>query len=251
MARQIPKLNVASAEHPACVQIDSSEWSRIEDAYGSPISNAVRKEIQSLTNKFPEFGVLELNAPSVADAMHRTRALKKAASGLLQELGKGRTSEAVLEADRTIEKHLRLMGSGSADGFERVADMASCLVAACGKAVNELEDRKSIGLKDREHWQLWVYRLLATLKKHGLPAGIWKAREGTKDWPSAPVRLIKALQDCIPPEYRYRANSDEALSAAIVKARHEMRPAAGDRNVRRSNKRPGGRRHGTDKPSRH
>ena len=103
MARQIPKLNVASAEHPACVQIDSSEWSRIEDAYGTPIPNAVREEIQSLTNRFLEFGVFELTAAPVADAIRRVTGLDKAANTLLQELCKGRASDAVIAADRTIE----------------------------------------------------------------------------------------------------------------------------------------------------
>jgi hypothetical protein len=103
MARQIPKLNVAWAEHPARVQVASSKWSRIEDAYGTPIPNAVREEIQSLTNRFLEFGVFELTAAPVADAIRRVTGLDKAANTLLQELCKGRASDAVIAADRTIE----------------------------------------------------------------------------------------------------------------------------------------------------
>src|SRR6516165_502065 len=77
VTRPIQKLNVAWAEHPARVQIDSFEWSRIEDAYGSLIPNAVREEIQSLTNRFLEFGMFELTAAPVADAIRRITALDK------------------------------------------------------------------------------------------------------------------------------------------------------------------------------
>jgi hypothetical protein len=144
------------------------------------------------------------------------------------------------------------MSAERAHTFQGVADMVSCLIAACRKAAAKLEERKSSGFKNREHWQRWVHRVRTTVEKHGLPTGVRKDREGNKDWQaSAYVRLIKALQHCIPREYRYRANSDEALSAAISTACREMRPAPGDRNVRRSNRRPRGRRHGTDKPSRH
>src|SRR5262245_3102615 len=207
MARQIPKLNVAWAEHPARVQIASSEWSRIEDAYGSPIPNAVREEIQSLTNRFLEFGVFELTAAAVADAIRRATRLDKAANTLLQELCKGRASDAVTAADRTIQRHLARMSAENPHTFGSVADMVSCFIAACGKAATELEERKSSGFKNREHWQLWVYRVRATVEKHGLQAGIRKDRGGNTGWQaSAFPRLIKALQDCIPHEYRYRAN---------------------------------------------
>ena len=239
MARQIPKLNVAWAEHPARVRIDSSEWSRIEDAYGSPIPNALREEIQSLTNRFLEFGVFELTAAPVADAIRRITKLNKAASGLFRELGKSRADDAVIAADRTIQRHLRRMSAENPHTFESVADMVSYFITACGKAAAELEERKSSGFKDREHWRLWVHRVQMTLKKHGLQAGIRKDREGNTGWQaSAFVRLIKALQDCIPPEYRYRANSEEALSAAISKACREMRPPGGGQNTRRSAKPP-------------
>jgi hypothetical protein len=107
--------------------------------------------------------------------------------------------------------------------------MASCLLAACRKAAKELEDRKPSGLRKNEHWGLWVYRLRVSMEKHGLPAGIWKDHDGNKDGrPSAFVRLIKALQGCIPFEYRYLARSDKAFSAAISTACKAMPP---DRDV--------------------
>jgi hypothetical protein len=226
------------------VQIDSSEWSRIEDAYGSPIPNAVREEIQSLTNRFLEFGMFELTAAPVADAIRRITALDKAANALLQELCKGQASDAVIAADRTIEEYLGLMSAERAHTFQGVADMVSCLIAACRNAAAKLEERKSSGFKDREHWRLWVYRVRATVEKHGLPTGVRKDRSGHRDWQaSAYVQLIKALQHCIPREYRYRANSDEALSAAILKACREMQPSPLIR-IRE-------RRRGSVKPLRH
>src|SRR5262249_28378355 len=150
---------------------------------------------------------------------------------------KGRASDAVIAADRTIEAYLGLMSAERAHTFQGVADMVSCLIAACRKATAKLEERKSSGFKNREHWQLWVHRVQMTLKKNGLQAGIGKDRGGNRGWrASVFARLIKALQDCIPPEYRYRANSEEALSAAISKACREMRPPGGGQNTRRSAK---------------
>jgi hypothetical protein len=207
------------------VQIGPSDWSQIENSYGCSIPNAVREEIQSLTNQFLEFAAFELAAAPVIDAVHRTRVLGRAASVLLQELCSGRASDAVLAADRTIDRHLRLLSADNAYSLDRVADMASSVIAACGKASRELDERKLGGLQIGEHWRLWVSRIRTCLKEHGLPAGVRKDRDGNKDWTvSASVALIKALQDCIPPEYRCRASTDEALSAAISKACREMRP---------------------------
>jgi hypothetical protein len=242
LSKVIQRLDTAWVAQRIHVQIGASDWSRIEVSYGFSIPNPVREEIQSLTNKFLEFAAFELAAAPVIDAVQRTRALEKAARVLLQELCSERASDAVLAADRTIERQLRLLRADSTHSLERVADMASFVIAASGKASRELDERKLGGLQIGEHWRLWVSRIRTCLKEHGLPAGVRKDRHGNKDWMvSASVSLIKALQDCIPPEYRYWANSDEALSAAISKACREMRPPAASAVAEKSGtKRPRG-----------
>jgi hypothetical protein len=81
---------------------------------------------------------------------------------------------------RRFERHLRLLSADNAYSLDRVADMASSVIAACGKASRELDERKPGGLQSGEHWRLWVSRIRTCLKEHGLPAGVRKDRDGNQ-----------------------------------------------------------------------
>jgi hypothetical protein len=95
----------------------------------------------------------------------------------------------------------------------------------------ELEERASNGLSEDAHWKLWVRRLTEIAEKYGLPHGVRKDRRKDRSsdphalWKPSPfVRLIKALQNYLPAQYRKTASdSDDALSQAINLARAEYR----------------------------
>ena len=145
--RITPKLNVAWVEGRPYVQLESSEWSQLEAAYGQPLPATLRVQIQDLTNKFLEFAVFELAAAPVSDAIHRAEMLSKPAATLLEILCVGHDNHAVMAADRVIEKHLRDLSVARPYSFDLIRDMASCLVAACRKAAKDLDDGKPSGLR--------------------------------------------------------------------------------------------------------
>jgi hypothetical protein len=220
-----PKLNVAWVEgRRPYVQLKPSDWSQIETAYGQPLPDTLRIEIEDLTNKFLEFAVFELAAAPVSDAIDRAETLSKRAAALLKMLYADHDNHAVMKADLTIEKHLRELSLANPYDLNLIRDMASCLVGACRKAAKDFEDNKPIGLRKWEHWQLWVYRLKMTFEKHGLCATARRDRQGNEDWnPSPFVSFIAALQQCIPSKYR-RASTPEGLSKDVSLAWKEMRP---------------------------
>jgi hypothetical protein len=95
-----PKLNVAWVEGRPYVQLESSEWSQLEAAYGQPLPATLRVQIQDLTNKFLEFAVFELAAAPVSDAIDRAEMLSKPGATLLEILCVGHDNHAVMAADR-------------------------------------------------------------------------------------------------------------------------------------------------------
>jgi hypothetical protein len=226
-----PKLNVAWVEgRRPYVQKKSFGWSQLEAAYGQPLPATLRVQIQDLTNKFLEFAVFELAAAPVSDAIHRAEMLSKPAATLLEILCVGHDNHAVMAADRVIEKHLSLLSVASPYSFDLIRDMASCLVAACRKAVKDLDDAKPSGLRKGENWGLWVYRLKVSFENHGLCATARTDYEGNAAWKPSPfVSLIHTLQGYIPSEYR-RVSTPEGLSKAISRAWKEMRPPSSDKS---------------------
>jgi hypothetical protein len=231
-----PKLNVAWVEGRPYVQLESSEWSQLEAAYGQPLPATLRVQIQDLTNKFLEFAVFELAAAPVSDAIERAEMLSKPGATLLEILCVGHDNHAVMAADSVIEKHLRDLSVAHPYSFDLIRDMASCLVAACRKAARELEARKPSGLREGEHWQRWVYRLKVSFENHGLRATARTDYEGNAAWKPSPfVSLIDTLQDYIPSKYR-RVSTPEGFSKAISRAWKEMRPPSSDKSRRRTKK---------------
>jgi hypothetical protein len=66
--------------------IASSDWSRIETAYGKQLSTAIRAEIYAATKEFLYWASLERNAGPMADAEQQIKSISAAASGLWQHL---------------------------------------------------------------------------------------------------------------------------------------------------------------------
>ena len=223
------KLNFASIDHYPVFDHPARpvDWQRVETVYGSSIPEAARAEIIEITNKFLMFSAFALAAPSLPEALERVDAFNRHAGDLLATACDRSGSYA---EDRLIDKHLQLASAGRYD-LTVAADLASCLKAACANTKRELEKRASNGLSADAHWKLWVRRLIEIVEKYSLPHRVRKDRRkhGSSDphalWKPSPfVRLIKALQNYLPAQYRKTASdSDDALSQAINLARAEYR----------------------------
>jgi hypothetical protein len=115
----------------------------------------------------------------------------------------------------------------SVDDYERVERVINpfmnFVVASCDKALRELEsDLASKEAQDARHpWEDWIVELTDCFDHYGLPTGaskdIDKAKPGRR--PSKFVIFIRELQQLIEPQYRQHTHSDEALTAAINRAR--------------------------------
>ena len=97
------------------------------------------------------------------------------------------------------------------------------VVASCDERLPDLEaDLASKGAQDASHpWEDWILELIGLFDQYGLPTSAAKdadkAKPGRK--PSKFVVFISELQQLIEPQYRQHTHSDEALAAAITRAR--------------------------------
>jgi hypothetical protein len=125
------KLNFASIDHYPVFDHPARpvDWQRVETVYGSSIPEAARAEIIEITNKFLMFSAFALAAPSLPEALERVDAFNRHAGDLLATACDRSGSYA---EDRLIDKHLRLASAKRYD-LTVVADVASCLKAACAK----------------------------------------------------------------------------------------------------------------------
>jgi len=223
------KINSASLEAPPPV-IDAAaqpvEWAKIEDAYGCVIPARARVQMVEVANKYLEFSAFALAARPLSESIDRAQAIKKSAAALLGHLAEQTANDLV--ADGSIERNLAgLSFPPNRYNLTSAADLLSCLIAACSKAINDLDSGASSGLCKDEHWRLWVRRMTEISEQHSLPTRVRKDRDGNIAWSPSPfVFLICAIQDQFPSEHcrvGRREPASEALSQAIVAARREVR----------------------------
>jgi hypothetical protein len=112
--------------------------------------------------------------------------------------------------------------AGSATGRRQatllLADLLSRFMMACDRAESELKMFRKAGLFDGDAWNEWVASIRDSLKKQGL--GITTALSSNIEQPYLPpfVRLIKALQKCLPAESVPQHTTREALAKAVQRA---------------------------------
>jgi hypothetical protein len=231
------------------VRIIAAGWTAIEQAYGQAIPEEARAEIEHHTNQYLEFAAFEKAAAPLRDVVSRIDEISKPAWALLVALegdkdGQIRPhqpTEAETEAKIGIGKHLRLLHAG-APSLADISQAIYDLVQACRDAKAVMEGRVPLvvveGATDfgpycrwpaiwaatfryKEHWELWVRRIQATLMEHGLDAGTGKNFKANNNKPLPLQRLIRVLQLCIPSEYRHHENSESALAKALLEATRE------------------------------
>lgn len=223
---RVHRLNVAWLDEPPPI-IDCFEWETIEGAYGAIPENA-RAEISRDTNRYLELSSFARAALPVAEASDRAKKIRHSAQDLFEKLSI--QSDSLWAADRAIGNHLKAFGATKpyALDFDLVADVLSCLIAACAKTESDLSARApDDGLDADEHWRHWVRKITRIAERYKLPRGVRKDRHGNENWKPSPfVALIEGLQNQkqFPEEHRRQCANYEALSQAIVLARQKTSP---------------------------
>jgi len=211
--------------------IADAAWKAIETAYGRELSPAVREEMGSATAQYVDFATAEKAAPPSLPARRRIERLRKRAKQLLEELDERNSFAAPapeLYADELIYFHLyprsnpkallpgrrHLLLAPSSAEVERI-------VAGCDAALSEMGRTSAPGYwHEGSSWNSWVVQLTEIAASHGLPVGAAvTVKKAEPDQYSPFIRLVQALQRCLPSDLRRSMLSDDALTEAIKRAR--------------------------------
>jgi hypothetical protein len=237
MARRVRTLPIASASEEPKFEINTTDWPRIESAYGHALPQSTRDEILKLTTSFVHFAPFETTAEPLKAARDMAIAWKRAAANLQHALHGDGCSDALVFAKRRVRMHF----IDARDArfvqrphfFEDLSGVLTSFIVACNKAVADMDDPGLPELRQGERWENWVRSLTRTLDEAGLPTG---ARKDSADLveKSAFTNLVAALQNLAPAKIRRSTQSLSALAKAVQRARtipgtgHSTPPVAND-----------------------
>jgi hypothetical protein len=217
MARRVRTLPIASASEEPKFEINTTDWPRIESAYGHALPQSTRDEILKLTTSFVHFAPFETTAEPLKPARDMAIAWKRAAANL-QHVLHGDDSDAFVFAKHRVKKHFIDARFQQSHFFEDLSGVLMSLIVACNKAVADMDDPGLPEHRQGECWENWVRNLTRTLDEAGLPTG---ARKDSADLgeESAFTNLVAALQKLAPAKIRRSTRSLSALAKAIQRAR--------------------------------
>jgi hypothetical protein len=223
MARRVRTLPIASASEEPKFEINTTDWPRIESAYGHALPQSTRDEILKLTTSFVHFAPFETTAEPLKPARDMAIAWKRAAANLQHALHGDGCSDALVFAKHRVKKHFIDARFGP-HFFEDLSGVLTSFIVACNKAVADMDDPGLPELRQGECWENWVRRLTRTLDEAGLPTG---ARKDSADLgeESAFTNLVAALQNLAPAKIRRSTRSLSALAKAIQRARRHSHTA--------------------------
>ncbi len=205
MPKRLPKRPVRALQR-CQIEISDKDWTAIERGFGSSVPAAARQDIAEATNNFVAFMAAEHRALPIKDARGSITRIQKKAREFLSAL-----NALHRDAGDLLERH-------SADNG-RVSGNVAAFAASCDYALAELQNMTAH--YEGGAWAAWVRDLTSIAKAHGLPSAARKDIDKS-DRVSPFVRLVKALQDHIPKNYRRHAHSDWALAKAVSIARRDV-----------------------------
>lgn len=207
---------------------------QIEQAYGQgPLPGPVLLKMQLATALYTATAPME-NAIPVDDFIHQLAKVQDAVRDVIKVLpigllglspGRKPTASNKIGFAREIEiirryfalKRIQLILNRSS-----IFDLLThALIAAddvCAFTASEIAD---FGYTHHWLWEYWIDWLTMIMKEHRLPYKVRTDSDKLKGQISPFVRLIEALQKCIPMESRH-STTDFALAKAINRARHSM-----------------------------
>ncbi len=213
MAKRSRKI-LAGTPLPVTCNITETDWQQIEAAYGRELPNNVRKAITEATEKFLFWDSVAHAGEPLAHAEAIIENYKKAAAVFRHALAVHDGSAAGACAKIVIEvelKHLPLSVLGS---IGQVSQTVFAFEAACSKALSP-KSLLRVSMEEGEPWQGWVQLLTQIMRQHALPLGASKTNSGQSPF----IALVRELQKCLSVQHRRHTHSEEALAAAIVRAR--------------------------------
>jgi hypothetical protein len=215
MARRKDRVPIGSSSQVP-FSISDDQWEKIERESEVTIPPDLRSAVVAKTQTMCWRSEAWQSALPTREAIKRIARIKRAAVEWL-----GSTDRLPDEVD---EVRALLMSVDDYEQVERVINpFMNFVVASCDKALLVLEsDLASKEAQDASHpWDDWIVELTKLFKHHRLPFSapkdVDKAKPGRR--PSKFVIFIRELQQLIEPQYRQHTHSDEALAAAITRAR--------------------------------
>lgn len=218
MAKPVRTLPIASALGERQLKIFQTDWSRIENAYGQKIPRCTRVEILKLTRACIRSARFEFAAEPLNHARRLALLWKRGAAKLQQGLIKDNGSDAHLWAQSKVKRHFSDNRVRQMHLWDDLLSVSSTFIAACEKAIADMDDPELPGFSKGERWQAWVGSLVRVLDQAGLPTG---ARKDSSDLgkESSFTNLVHEMQAFMPAEIQRAGASRGALAKAIQRAR--------------------------------
>jgi hypothetical protein len=216
------------------VQVDAierdfqSHWGEIEQAYGRPLPEEVRKSIVSAVHALMNDGAIEQNALFATAANERIREIRHSARQLKSTLNTRTLPDHNNERALLllIGKEIKRLGPPRSD-LRESAMMAGRIVIACDTLLAKLT--AGLGFQEGEAWKHFIRVMTEICDKAGLPTGASQSRDKRSDnKPSPFVAFISEIQKRLPSDIR---RHDRADPTSLAKKINEARPGYRDRSV--------------------
>jgi hypothetical protein len=220
MPRPKPTLHFALVEGEPHFEV--KDWTKIESAYGSDLTEPVRNQINHVTWLYLLFAQHEQAAVPASDVANLISSVRRDAEQVqaaLLKSGQLHHGAAVAVIESVNGPPLKI---------DAVANLMSSLIHRCELAETELKNSTLPGHVVGEAWDRWVRDLATILSKHGLPAVAGKNWDGPGVHTiSEFTALVIALQDCLPDIYGRPFHSGPAITKAIHRALTPLRDEGG------------------------
>jgi hypothetical protein len=237
VAKPSPKVLIVSGDtRKPALNIDSTKWRQIEEAYGLSLPPNVRTDIDRATQAFLFFESFERTAEPLAKVKVILEAHEKAATRFFNELFASpfAGSDAGVYAHHLIEKNLKISQVPSDTArLDTLLNLLRAFHIACNTSIKQLnEPSSSSTFRKGNAWTNWISRLTEILSGAKLAAAVRKdiGSKSRSDQQSPFTLLVWELQLCLPIECRRHTHSVAALADAISEERKisgQISPARG------------------------
>jgi hypothetical protein len=241
---KIPRITFGAVQ---LINLSDENWRTIEEAYGNPIPQEARLQIEVVTVQFLQFAVAE-DTGSMEDADRRVTRLRNGARSLIKAIDVRPVSDvtrnyvddelALSYARLNSAKFCKVLRIRAVPLAARkyVGEISADLcrfVQACDMTLKVFEDASQYDYwPSGRAWDEWIRQLTTTLASHNLPTGVRKdVDKRSDDTPSAFTNFVWSLQKFLQRQH-VRAHSLGALATAIHEARNQSKPPIGLRKPR-------------------
>jgi hypothetical protein len=206
----------------------STDWQRIEAAYGHPLTTEDRMAIVALVEDYFRWQPGEARAPFADDARRYLDRLEKAARKfwlLTFEAEEGAQTDAARYVQSYIGPHLKSCGSE----YRSLLDIMQPCIPAFTLMRDQLKEQIRLGFVEGRAWDRLVWHLTDFATQRDLPIGVSKFDDPQQASPF--VAFFRELQRTFAASFQRHEGSNAALAEAITVARREIKRAIARRNA--------------------